>query len=105
MNIATRQNTDIAVLAEVFGRVIEWTPVALSESEWPDEALDGTIDGFREATYSAADYLVGVRGLWNAETRDAKFMLWRMNKGETEWRFLGHFDRWPELWMKVGEAS
>ena len=101
MNIATRRNADIAVLAEVFGRDIEWTPVALSESEWPDEALDGTIDGFREATYGAADYLVGVRGMWSHFPEPSKFSLWRMNKGETDWRFLGHFDYWLEQWTKA----
>ena len=102
MNIAARQNTYVAALAEVFGRSVEWTPMALSDNEWPEEALDGTIDGFREASFNGADYLVGARGSWNAEPREDKFMLWRMNKDETGWRFLGHFDRWPDAWTKAG---
>ena len=101
MSLAARHVSDIAVLAEVFGRAVEWSPVALSDNEWPDEALDGMVDGFREASFGMAEYLVGVRGPWNAEPREAKFSLWRMNRDESDWRFLGHFDRWPEQWTKV----
>ncbi len=95
------QDSAITVLAEVFGRAVAWSPVALSQSEWPEEALDGAVTGFRESTFGAAEYLVGVRGVWNAEPHQAKYSLWRMNKDESEWRFLGHFDRWPEQWTKA----
>jgi hypothetical protein len=96
------QDSAVTVLAEVFGQNVEWSPVALSQGEWPEEALDGAVSGFREASFRGADYLAGVRGAWEAGPREAKFSLWRMKKDETDWLFLGHFDKWPDEWTKAG---
>ena len=88
-------------LAEVYGRRVDWQTVALSVSEWPDEGTDGSIDLFREAEYAHVDYLVAERGVWSGFPNPPEYSLWRMKKDETDWRFLGHFDKWPAQWTKV----
>lgn len=97
-----RGEWQLVQLAEVYGHAIEWSTVALAASEWPDEGAEGSIDLFREAEYGMADYLVAERGVWSGFPDPPQFSLWRMNKDETDWRFLGHFDRWPDQWTKQG---
>ena len=98
----TKGQWQLVQLAEVYGRNVAWQSVALSAGEWPDEGAEGSIDLFREAEYAHVDYLVAERGQWSGFPDPPEYSLWRMKKDETEWRFLGHFDRWPDQWTKVG---
>lgn len=93
---------DPVQLAEVHGRNVGWQPVALSASEWPDEGAEGSINIFREAEYGMAHYLLAERGLGDRLSDPPAYSLWRMKKDESEWRFLGHFDHWPDQWKKSG---
>ena len=88
---------------EIHGLPLSWQTVALGPDEWPDEGAEGSIDEFREATRFMSDYLVGVRGVWSGFPDPPEFSIWRMMKDETNWRFLGHFDRWPTNWTKQGQ--
>ena len=87
-------------LAEVYGLPLTWQPVALGPDEWPDEGAVGSIDFFREAMRGSDSYLIAERGVWSGFPDPPEFTLCRLRADETDWRFLGHIDRWPENWTR-----
>ena len=95
----------IEQVADVYGRALEWSPVALSPEEWPDEGTDGAIDLFREAMCHSDAYLVAERGMWSGFPDPPEFSLWRMKADETNWKFLGHFDNWPNNWKRQSPTT
>ena len=101
--LGERAMSQIAQVEEIYGLPLVWSPMALAPGEWPDEGAEGTIDAFMEATRADADYLVADRELWSGFPDPPQFSIWRMKKDETDWRFLGHFDKWPANWVKQGQ--